>query len=191
MDGRHLSELNSAADAAGLQLKNMCVWVKPSPGMGSFYRSQYELVLVFKRGSAKHINNFGLGARGRNRSNVWFYPSVRGERRGVNDPDGGHPTVKPTSMIMDAIRDCSKRGDIVLDPFGGSGTTMIAAERVGRRARLMEVDGHYVDLAVRRWQTITGRQAARAADGETFDRIGADRPQGPSDDRNGDERARR
>ena len=118
---------------AGLEVENLCVWAKPSAGMGSFYRSQHELIFVLKHGAAKHINNFRLGARGRNRSNVWRYPAVRGIRRGVNDPDGGHPTVKPVALVMDAIRDCSRRHDIVLDPFGGSGTTLIAAERVGRR----------------------------------------------------------
>ena len=97
---------------------------------GQLYRSQHELVFVLKAGKAKHVNNFGLGARGRHRSNVWRYPSVVGQRQGVNAPDGGHPTVKPVALVSDAIRDCSKRGGIILDPFGGSGTTLIAAERV-------------------------------------------------------------
>ena len=171
MDWGHMRELLAAADDASLIVKNLCVWTKPSPGMGSFYRSQHELVFVLKSGTGKHINNFGLGARGRNRSNLWPYPAVRGVRRGVNDPDGGHPTVKPTSMIIDAIRDCSMRRDIVLDPFGGSGTTLIAAERVGRRARLIEIDAHYCDLIIRRWQVVTCGSAVRASDGRLFDEI--------------------
>jgi DNA modification methylase len=175
MDWHHLAEMQTAIGDAGLEVKNLCVWAKPSAGMGSFYRSQHELIFVLKHGTAKHINNFELGARGRNRSNVWRYPAVRGVRRGVNDPDGGHPTVKPVALIMDAIRDCSKRHDIVLDPFGGSGTTLIAAERVGRRGRLIELDGHYVDLIIRRWQAILKRPAVRVADGRPFDQIAADR----------------
>ncbi len=142
--------------------------------MGSFYRSQHELVFVLKSGTAKHINNFGLGAGGRNRSNVWPYPAVRGVRRGVSSPDGGHPTPKPVSLVIDAIRDCSKRGDIVLDPFGGSGTTLIASERIGRRAHLIEIDGHYCDLIIRRWQTLTGGSAVRVGDGRRFDDIADD-----------------
>jgi DNA modification methylase len=175
MDWRHLGELQTAIGDARLELKNLCVWAKPSAGMGSFYRSQHELIFVLKHGTAKHINNFGLGARGRNRSNVWRYPAVRGARRGVNDPDGGHPTVKPVALVMDAIRDCSKRHDMVLDPFGGSGTTLIAAERVGRRGRLIELDGHYVDLIIRRWQAVAKRPATRVSDGQPFDQIAAAR----------------
>ncbi len=171
MDWRHLGELQTAIGDAHLEVKNLCVWAKPSAGMGSFYRSQHELIFVLKHGTAKHINNFGLGARGRNRSNIWRYPAVRGARRGVNDPDGGHPTVKPVALVMDAIRDCSRRNDIILDPFGGSGTTLIAAERVGRRARLIEIDGHYVDLIIRRWQAVVKRSATRGSDGRPFDQI--------------------
>jgi DNA modification methylase len=182
MDWKHLADLSDAAEAAGLTPMNMCVWVKPYAGMGSFYRSQHELVLVYKSGRAAHINNFGLGARGRSRSNAWFYPSVRGVRRGVNDPDGGHPTVKPISMIIDAIRDCSGRGDLILDPTGGSGTTMIAAERMGRRARLIEIDGLYVDLSIRRWQGVTGCQATRVSDGATFDSLSATNDAAPEVD---------
>jgi DNA modification methylase len=175
MDWRHLGEMQMAISYAGLEVKNLCVWAKPSAGMGSFYRSQHELIFVLKHGTAKHINNFGLGARGRTRSNIWRYPAVRGVRRGLNDPDGGHPTVKPVALIMDAIRDCSRRHDIILDPFGGSGTTLIAAERVGRRARLIEIDGHYVDLIIRRWQAVMKRPATRVADGQPFDQIAAAR----------------
>lgn len=171
MDWRHMGEMHNAAAAAKLSLKNMCVWAKPSPGQGTFYRSQHELVFVLKHGAAPHINNFGLGGRGRTRSNVWKYPAVRGARTGVNDPDGGHPTVKPVALIQDAIRDCSLRGDIILDPFGGSGTTLIAAERIGRRARLIELDGHYVDLTIRRWQATTGGNAIEKDSGMTFNEL--------------------
>jgi DNA modification methylase len=175
MDWRHMGELLSAAEQACLSLKNLCVWAKPSAGMGSFYRSQHELVAVLKVGSGPHINNFGLGARGRYRTNVWHYPAVRGARTGVSDPDGGHPTVKPVSMITDAIRDCSRRGDIILDPFGGSGTTLIAAERVGRKARLIEIDPQYTDLIVRRFQAVTGKTVTLEGDGRTFHQLAAAR----------------
>jgi DNA modification methylase len=173
MDWHHLGEMQMAIKDAGLELKNLCVWAKPSAGMGSFYRSQHELIFVLKHGTAKHINNFGLGARGHTRSNIWRYPAVRGVRRGVSDPDGGH--VKPVALIMDAIRDCSRRHDIILDSFGDSGTTLIAVERVGRRARLIEIDGHYVDLIIRRWQAVVKRPAIRVSDGQPFDQIAADR----------------
>ena len=141
--------------------------------MGTFYRGQFELVFVLKSGTEKHINNFGLGGHGRNRSNIWPYPAVRGIRRGAASSDGGHPNPKPVSLVIDAIRDCSMRGDIVLDPFGGSGTTLIAAERIGRQARLIEIDGHYCDLIIRRWQALTGSQAVRVSDGRNFDEINA------------------
>jgi DNA modification methylase len=175
MDWRHLDALLFAGRTTGLELKNLCVWVKPNAGMGSFYRSQHELVAVFKHGKAKHLNTFGLGARGRFRSNVWTYPSVMGPRDGINGPEDGHPTVKPTSLVMDALRDCSKRGDAILDPFGGSGTTLIAAERVGRRAHLIEIDPLYVDLTIRRWQCLTGEDAVLADDGRSFDEVADDR----------------
>src|SRR5262245_14236923 len=175
MGWRHLGEMQMAISDAGLEVKDLCVWAKPSAGMGSFYRSQHELIFVLKHGTAKHLNNFGLGARGRSRSNIWRYPAVRCVRSGVNDPDGGHPTVKPVALVMDAIRDCSRRNNIVLDPFGGSGTTLIAAERVGRRARPIEIDGHYVDLIVRRWQAVVKRPATRVSDGQPFDQIAAAR----------------
>jgi DNA modification methylase len=172
MDWRHLREMLSAIDAAGLRLMNLCVWAKSSAGMGSFYRSQHELAFVLKKGTAPHINNFGLGARGRNRSNVWRYPSVvHGARRGISDPENGHPTPKPVAAVIDALKDCSKRGDVIFDPFSGSGTTVVAAERVGRRARLIEIDPHYVDLIVRRWQLLTGRSATLAGDGRSFAEI--------------------
>ena len=175
MDWRHLDVLLAAGHATDLELKNLCVWVKPNAGMGSFYRSQHELVAVFKHGTAKHLNNFGLGARGRFRSNVWEYPSVMGPRDGINGPEDGHPTVKPTAMIMDALRDCSRRGEAILDPFGGSGTTLIAAERVGRRGHLIEIDPLYVDLTIGRWQRLTGEEAVLGEDGCSFGEVAEDR----------------
>lgn len=170
-----LEALLAAARQAGLELKNICVWVKPSPGMGTFYRSQHEFVVVFKSGTDAHINNFGLGARGRNRTNVWRYAAVRGARTGVNSPVGGHPTVKPTLMMSDMIKDCSGRGDLIFDPFGGSGTTLIAAERVGRRARLVEIDPLYADLIVRRWMAVSGKPAVLQACGRSFADVAAER----------------
>jgi DNA modification methylase len=143
--------------AAYSELKNLCVWNKDNAGMGSLYRSKHELVFVFKAGSAPHINNVGLGATGRYRTNVWDYPGVN-SFSGRADLDM-HPTVKPVALVADAIRDCSRRGGIVLDPFGGSGTTLIAAERAKRRARLIEIDPYYCDTVVRRWQKLTGGRA--------------------------------
>jgi DNA modification methylase len=181
MDWRHMEEVLAAVRSVGLIVKNLCVWAKPHAGMGSFYRSQHELVFVLKWGDDPHINNFGLGGRGRNRTNLWRYPSVNGPRRGVSDPDGGHPTPKSVSCLIDAIKDCSRRGDIILDPFGGSGTTLIAAERVGRRARLIEIDPHYVDLIIRRWQVVTGGAARLAGDDRTFDEVASERHSSKAD----------
>jgi DNA modification methylase len=136
--------------------------------MGTFYRSKHELVLAFKKGGAPHINNFELGQHGRYRSNVWDYPGISSLRAGRAEQLAMHPTVKPVAMIADAIRDCSKRGGIVLDAFSGSGTTIMAAEQTGRHARAVEFDQHYVDVAVRRWQSETGQQAILEGTGMTF-----------------------
>lgn len=172
MDWRHLGELLAAGSAVYSELKNVAVWVKTNAGQGSFYRSQHELILVYKSGDGRHINNFELGQHGRNRSNVWTYAGVNTFRAGRMDDLGAHPTVKPAAMIADAIRDCSRRGDIVLDFFMGSGTTIVAAERVGRRAYGLEIDPRYIDVAVRRWQAYTGRDAVLGT-GETFDEVAA------------------
>jgi DNA modification methylase len=139
--------------------------------MGSFYRSQHELVFVFKHGTASHRNNVQLGQFGRNRSNVWHYPGANSFGRGGDEGKllTVHPTVKPVAMVADAILDCSARGDIVLDAFLGSGTTVIAAERTGRRCFALELDGGYVDVAVRRWQKLTGGVALHAISGRSFD----------------------
>ena len=161
IDWRHVLELTQASHAAGLSMLNIAVWVKSNPGMGSLYRSQYELVFVMKVGDGSHKNNIQLGKYGRGRSNVWNYPSAVTFSR--TSDEGNllklHPTVKPVRLVADAILDCSSRNDVILDPFLGSGTTLVAAQRVGRRCYGIELDPLYVDTAVRRWQTFTGQQA--------------------------------
>jgi hypothetical protein len=169
MDWRHMSEMLAAGRNVYAELKNLCVWNKTSAGMGSFYRSKHELVFVWKNGSAPHLNNFELGQHGRNRANVWDYPGVNSTRAGRMEELPLHPTVKPVALVADALKDCSRRGGLVLDPFCGSGTILIAAERTGRKARAIEIDPLYVDVAVRRWQTYTGKSAILASSGETFE----------------------
>ena len=171
MDWRHLGELLAAGQPIFSELKNLCVWNKSNAGMGTFYRSKHELVLVFKVGAAPHTNSFGLGDAGRYRTNVWDYAGVNTFRKGRMDELGMHPTAKPVAMVSDAIRDCSKRGEIVLDPFGGSATTLIAAEKTGRLARLIEFDPAYCDSALRRFEKLTGREARLAATGEGFEAV--------------------
>ena len=171
MDWRHLDELLAAGAQAYGELKNLCVWVKDNAGMGSLYRSQHELVLVFKQRGGAHRNNVQLGQFGRNRSNVWNYPGANSFARCGEEGNllALHPTVKPVAMVADAILDCTARGDIVLDAFLGSGTTVIAAERTGRCCRALELDPGYVDTAIRRWQTLTGDKARHADTGRSFD----------------------
>jgi DNA modification methylase len=173
MDWRHVHELLAAGSAVYSELENIVVWVKTNAGQGSFYRSQHEFVFVYKSGEEPHVNNIELGRHGRNRSNVWTYPGVNTFRAGRLDDLAMHPTVKPVALIADAMRDCSRRGDIVLDLFMGSGTTIMAAERVGRRAVGLEIDPLYVDVAVRRWQAYTRRDAVLTRTGQTFDEVGA------------------
>jgi DNA modification methylase len=174
MDWRHLRELQAAADPVFGTLKNLIVWVKSNAGMGSFYRSQHELICVYAA-PGKPINNFGLGGKGRHRTNVWKYPGFNSFGRGRDKALAMHPTVKPVAMVMDALMDCSNRGGIILDPFGGSGTTMIAAERTGRRARLIEIDPLYCDVIVQRWQKISGKTARLAETAETYEEVKARR----------------
>jgi DNA modification methylase len=171
MDWRHGGELCEAAAQNGLEQKNLCVWVKSNAGMGSFYRSQHELVYVFKHGEGPHQNHFGLGAGGRNRSNVWQYRGVNVFGKDRMSLLGVHPTVKPVAMIADALRDVTRRGELVVDVFLGSGSTLIAAEEIGRVCIGLELDPAYVDVAIRRWQKRTGRDAVHAFTGETFDAI--------------------
>lgn len=171
MDWRHMAEILAAGRAVYSELKNLVVWNKTNGGMGTFYRSKHELTFVWKNGNAPHINNFELGQHGRNRTNVWDYAGVNTMRPGRHDELAMHPTVKPVAMVADAIKDCSRRRSIVLDPFSGSGSTIIAAERTGRRAYAIELDPTYVDVAIRRWQSYTGKSATLAADGRSFDEI--------------------
>jgi DNA modification methylase len=173
MDWRHIGELLAATRGVYGEMKNLCVWVKDRAGMGSFYRSRHELIFVFKHGSDRHRNNVQLGQFGRNRTNVWNYPSAASFSR--NSDEGNilttHPTAKSVAMVADAIMDCTARGEIVLDPFVGSGTIAIAAERTGRRSFGIELDAQYVDVIVRRWQNFTRRDATHAASGLTFDQM--------------------
>jgi DNA modification methylase len=172
MDWRHSLEILEAARATRLRQLNLCVWSKDTAGMGSLYRSQHELVFVFKNGLERHRNNVELGRYGRNRTNIWNYPGAIGLR---SSDEGNliamHATPKPVVMIADAIMDVSARGDIVLDPFLGSGTSIIASERTGRRCYGIEIDPLYCDAIVRRWQTFTRDCAVRAADGRAFNEI--------------------
>lgn len=169
MDWAHMAELNAASEVVFDRQMNLVVWVKTNGGMGTFYRSQHELVGVYKVGTAAHTNTFGLGASGRYRTNVWRYAGVNTFRAGRMDDLNLHPTVKPVAMIEDAIKDVTRRGQVVLDGFGGSGTTLIAAERCGRVARLVELDPLYCDVIVRRWQAYTGKSAVRDSDGLSFE----------------------
>ncbi|EWS54897.1 DNA methyltransferase [Methylibium sp. T29] len=165
IDWRHLRELMDAATVSYTELKNLCVWNKANAGMGSLYRSKHELIFVYKAGRGAHINNIELGRHGRNRSNVWPYAGVTTPSKGRSQRLAMHPTVKPTAMIADAILDCSHRDGLVLDPFGGSGSTLLAAERTGRRAALMELDPRYVDVTVQRYLR-SGGQAVLLEDVE-------------------------
>ena len=166
MDWRHMGEMLGAGHSVYSGLQNLCTWVKDNGGMGSFYRSQHELVFVWKVGDAPHLNTVQLGKNGRYRTNVWHY---RGATKTGPDAELAlHPTVKPVTMIMDAIKDTSKRGDIVLDPFGGSGSTLIAAHKTGRRARLIEYEPGYCAVTIRRWQKIARGKAVLETTGETF-----------------------
>jgi DNA modification methylase len=171
MDWRHASELLAAGNQIYEALLNLCVWVKSNGGIGSFYRSRHELVFVFKNGKGPHRNNVQLGRYGRNRTNVWEYPSVSAISRQGDEGNllALHPTVKPVALIADALLDCSARGDNVLDTFLGSGSTLIAAERVGRICFGIEIEPRYVDVAIRRWQRHTGDRAVHLATGKYFD----------------------
>jgi len=163
-----MRELLAATDTVYSELKNLCVWCKPNGGMGSLYRSRHELVFVFKQGLAPHINNIELGRYGRNRSNLWDYPSQNVLNRTSKSKLALHPTPKPVGLVADAIRDCSHRNGIILDPFGGVGSTLIAAERTGRRARLIELEPRFVDATIKRWQNLTGKTAVKASTGSPY-----------------------
>jgi DNA modification methylase len=173
MDWRHMSEVLAAGKQVYDSLLNLCIWVKNSGGMGSFYRSQHELVFVFRNGKGQHRNNVQLGQYGRNRTNVWEYPGVNTFSKQSDEGNllALHPTVKPVAMVADALLDCSARGEVVLDAFLGSGSTLIAAERTGRICYGIELDPIYVDTVVKRWQRYTGDHAIHARTGERFDEI--------------------
>jgi DNA modification methylase len=168
IDWRHIKELLGATADLYSETKNLCVWNKSNAGMGSLYRSKHELVFVFKKGKAPHINNIELGRFGSHRSNIWNYPGQNTLNNSAKSKLSLHPTVKPVALVADALRDCSNLNGIVLDPFGGAGTTLIAAERTGRRARLIEIEPRFVDCTVRRWQQVTGRTAVHTETGAPF-----------------------
>lgn len=173
MDWRHAAELIGAGKNIYSEWKNLCVWNKNAGGMGTFYRSQHELIFVFKSGKGKHQNHFELGQHGCHRTNVWNYPSVMHLKEEDGDKGGKealnlHPTIKPVCMIEDALKDCSKRGEIVLDPFLGSGSTLIAAEKTGRVCHGIEVSPRYMDVAITRWQQWTGKAAVHAETGMSY-----------------------
>jgi DNA modification methylase len=184
MDWRHCFELLTAARPVYAELKNICVWNKDNGGMGSLYRSKHELVFVFKHGTGRHINNVELGRHGRYRTNVWDYAGVNTLRRDRDRELAMHPTVKPVALVADAIKDASNRGDVILDAFAGSGTTIIAAEATGRRGYALELDPKYVDVAIQRWQAHTGEDAVNANIGCSFAEAAAwtsKRQRSPSD----------
>lgn len=175
MDWRHIGDLVGAGQAVYDEFLNLIVWVKTNAGQGSFYRSQHELIAAFRVGEKAHRNNIELGKHGRSRSNVWRYAGVNTFKAGRLEELHAHPTVKPIGMVVDAIKDCTRRGDVILDTFSGSGTTLLAAERIGRRGFAMEIDPHYVDLAIRRWQAFTGRDAVHKVSGKTFGELATER----------------
>jgi DNA modification methylase len=179
MDWRHILHLQIAGRRAGLALENLCVWAKANGGLGGLYRSQYELVGVFKSGTAPHINNVVLGRYGRYRTNVWTYPGMNSFGAERDEALAMHPTVKPLAMVEDAIFDCSNRGGVVLDPFVGSGTTLLAAERTGRRAFGLEIDPRYVDVALRRFRKVTGIEPVHSDTGLTLAELERGGPQLP------------
>ena len=175
MDWRHMGEILEAGKAIYAELKNLIIWAKDNGGMGTFYRSRHELIFAFKKGSGPHINSFELGQHGRYRTNVWEYAGVNSLKSGRMDELALHPTVKPVAMIADAMKDVSKRNDIVLDLFGGSGSTLIAAHKTGRRGYLIELDPIYCDRIIRRWESYAKDDALLAGSGKTFGQVSAER----------------
>jgi DNA modification methylase len=182
MDHRHIAELIAALEANELTHLNLCIWNKTNGGMGSLFRSKHELVFVAKVGTAPHTNNVQLGKFGRYRSNVWDYAGINtfGKTRMADLAD--HPTVKPIALVADAIRDVTHAGEIVLDAFMGSGTTILGAERTKRRGYGIEIDPGYVDVAIRRWEKMTGEAAVLASTGQTFAEVAQERSAVVSDD---------
>jgi len=166
MDWRHMDDITTVGLEVYGELLNLCIWNKSNAGMGSLYRSRHELVFVYRVGTSMHLNNVELGKHGRNRTNVWDYASVNSLRGSRKEDLALHPTVKPTGLVADALKDVTRHGDLVLDVFLGSGTTLIAAERTGRRFRGIDIDPAYVDVAIARWSALTGKTAQRIAGGE-------------------------
>ncbi|MCL2888475.1 MAG: site-specific DNA-methyltransferase [Elusimicrobia bacterium] len=160
-DWRHIEEITNASKKIFTEFKNVLIWNKLSGGMGSLYRSQHEFIFVYKNGTAPHTNNINLGAQGRYRTNVIDYPGIFINNKLNKENIKLHPTVKPVGLLADLILDASKIGDIVLDPFGGSGSTLLAAERTGRKARLIELSEHYCDVAIYRWEKMAGKKAKK------------------------------
>jgi len=179
MDWRHIQALLNVGEGAFDALLNICVWNKTNGGMGSFYRSKHELIAVFRNGSATHINNVDLGRFGRNRTNVWDYAGINAFSRDRDAALAMHPTVKPVAMVADAILDVTSRQGLVLDPFSGSGTTIMAGEQTGRRVAALELDPHYVDVAIRRFEQTTDVKAVLTETGETFAETATRRAQEP------------
>lgn len=168
MDGPHLPELFTAGYSVFDELKTVICWAKTNAGMGSLYRSQTEFVVLWKVGKAAHINNIELGKHGRYRTTLWTYAGANTFRKGRMEDLAAHPTVKPCALVMDAIKDCSKPQGVILDSFGGSGTTLIAAHKTKRRGYLMEYDPLYVDVTIRRWEKLFKGEARHAETGLTF-----------------------
>jgi DNA modification methylase len=179
-DWRHIADVLAAGGSVYETTLNIVVWVKTNAGQGSFYRSAHEFIAVFRAGTTAHVNNIQLGRHGRSRSNVWRYAGVNTFRAGRMDELNAHPTAKPVALVADAIRDCTRRRDVVLDLFAGSGATLLAAERVGRAAYAMEIEPRYVDVAIKRWQAFTRSDAVHAESGCTFDEL-AEKRAGPPD----------
>ena len=177
MDHHHIDELSEAGRQAYGKRLNICVWHKSNAGMGSLYRSHHELVFVYRVGEAPHLNNVQLGKHGRNRTNIWRYDSVNTFRGSRRHDLALHPTVKPTKLVADAIMDVTRRSDLVLDAFLGSGTTLIACERTGRICRGLEIDPGYTDVALRRWADLTGRYPVLEATGRSWDEVRLERAQ--------------
>ena len=178
MDWRHMCEVLEAGRDTYSAFKNLCVWSKTNGGMGSLYRSQHELFFVFKSGTAPHINNVELGKHGRYRTNVWSYAGANAFSASRNDELAMHPTVKPVALVMDAILDCSRRKGIILDAFAGSGTTLVAAHKTGRRGYGIELDPHYCDVIIKRLADLSGKYGLKAKlidTGQSYDEVAAER----------------
>lgn len=187
IDWRSVELVIRVGRSLDLALLNVVVWAKTNGGMGSLWRSQHELLPMFKKGDQPHINNVELGRHGRYRSNLWTYPGANIAGSDANDRLADHPTPKPVAMLEDAIRDITHPQDIVLDPFLGSGSTLIAAQTTGRRCRGIELDPLYVDLIVQRWQALTGKVATLEDTGQTFEEVRAERAAKPVEDQSAPE----